>query len=85
MNILAQLSGIVGPLANVGGTTNSTTTTPGQQTNWAQLLTGAAIAGVGAATGNPMMMMNGARTGMSGLPLTGYTNSSGMQIYGPGN
>jgi hypothetical protein len=85
IGILAQLSGIVGPLANVGGTTNSTTTTPGQQTNWAQLLTGAAIAGVGAATGNPMMMMNGARTGMSGLPLTGYTNSSGMQIYGPGN
>jgi hypothetical protein len=66
INILAQLSGIVGPLANVGGTTNSTTTTPGQQTNWGQLAVGAGIAGLGAFTGNPMMMAQGAGMGLNG-------------------
>ena len=89
LSALSGIESLVGPLAQAFGKTNGTseTTTP---TNWAQLGTGLAIAGIGAATGNPMAVMGG----LGSVAQNGYANSgnfgqfsvtqNGIPIYGPG-
>ncbi len=82
MSRASGLAGVVGPLASLGSDSTGTTTTPTAPTNWAQLATGAAIAGVGAFSGNPMMMANGASMGLGGLG--GGTDPSFGSPGGPG-
>ena len=57
------MSGLAQPIAGLGGTQNGTTTTS-TPANTGGMIAGAAMAGLGAATGNPMMMMNGVSTGL---------------------
>lgn len=82
MSILGQLEGMVGPLAEQFGVKSGTetTTTP---TNWAQLGTGLAIAGMGAMSGNPFAAMGGLNGVLNGMsPMQQYNAGlSGVAQY----
>lgn len=91
MNALNWQASITNPIAQMGGTQDSTNTqqtkTP---TNWLTTGMGIAQMGLGAMSGNPMMMMNGAGGLMGGLggagsggggAVNGYANNDPYGTY----
>lgn len=90
-------AGLGVPIAGLGGQTNGTTTTT-TPANIPGMIAGGAMAGLGLATGNPMMMMGGlgSATGAgfgggsgqqpmagSGQPFFGLLNQSGGSYFSP--
>lgn len=81
-------AGLATPIAGLGGT-NSSTQTTATPANKGGMIAGAAMAGLGAATGNPMMMMNGVSSGLGAasggpmsMPVGGGGGQSGTPFFG---
>lgn len=81
------MAGLGTPIAGLGSTSNQTQTTA-TPANTGGMIAGAAMAGLGAATGNPMMMMNGVQSGLGaasgggGMMGGGGGGQSGSPFFG---
>jgi hypothetical protein len=80
-------AGLATPIAGLGGSSNSTTTTT-QAPNYAGMIGGAAMTGLGVMTGNPLLMAGGASmvgggSGMFGGGGGGGGGSSGGGGFAP--
>lgn len=82
LNATQWMAGLSQPIASLGGTQTGTSTTS-TPANVGGMIGGAAMAGLGFATGNPMMMMNGVSSGLGAA--SGGAGASSGSMFGSGS